>query len=80
VWKECKIFRHLEEGLIQELELDRLKNYEIDYVSGSYKQHIYYANTKQQKRFFVRLILNENDLTDMSNILEVCPRGRDGWN
>lgn len=69
-WQEGKIFRHLEEGMIQELELDRLKNYEIDYVSGSYKQHIYYATKdgkQPEKRFFVRLILNESDLTDMTH-------------
>lgn len=56
--------------MIQELELDRLKNYEIDYVSGSYKQHIYYATKdgkQPEKRFFVRLILNESDLTDMTH-------------
>lgn len=67
-WAENKIYRHLEEGLIQELELDRLDNYEIDYVSGSYKQHIYYATNQgevSEKRFFVRLILNETDLTDI---------------
>ena len=65
-WKEESLLRHMEPGLAYKLELERLSNYGIQYIStgGTFRQHLYFATRKDEsgklteKRIFVRCLLN----------------------
>ena len=67
------MYRHLEPALAFQLELNRLKNYDLDPVPVSnHKMHLYFATAKKllqdvqeqtsDFRFFIRSIIRHSDL------------------
>lgn len=66
VWKEDTLLRHMEPGLAFQLELERMSNYNINYIptGGTFRQHLYFATRKDEsgklteKRIFARCLLN----------------------
>lgn len=69
-YEEDKIYRHLEPALAFQLELNRLKNYDLQSVpTSSNKMHLYLGTAKVAKgrpvsdyRFFIRSIVRHSDL------------------
>jgi len=69
-YKEDTIYRHLEPALAFQLELNRLKNYDLTSVpTSSNKMHLYLGTAKVAKgrpisdyRFFIRSIIRHSDL------------------
>jgi len=69
-YEEDKIYRHLEPALAFQLELNRLKNYDLQSVAtSSNKMHLYLGTAKVAKgrpvsdyRFFIRSIIRHSDL------------------
>ena len=69
-YEEDKIYRHLEPALDFQLELNRLKNYDLQSVpTSSNKMHLYLGTAKVAKgrpvsdyRFFIRSIVRHSDL------------------
>jgi len=67
---EDKIYRHLEPALAFQLELNRLKNYDLLSIpTSSQKMHLYLASAKvasgrqvSDYRFFIRSIIRHSDL------------------
>ena len=69
-YQEDKIYRHLEPALAFQLELNRLKNYDLQSVpTSNLKMHLYLGTAKVAKgrpvsdfRFFIRSIIRHSDL------------------
>ena len=69
-YQEDMIFRHLEPALSFQLELNRLKNYDLDPIPVSnHKMHLYLGRAKvdgsreiSDYRFFIRSIIRHADL------------------
>ena len=69
-YEEDKIYRHLEPALAFQLELNRLKNYDLQSVpTSNNKMHLYLGTAKVAKgrpvsdyRFFIRSIIRHSDL------------------
>jgi len=69
-YEEDKIYRHLEPALAFQLELSRLKNYDLQSIpTSSNKMHLYLGTAKVAKgrpvsdyRFFIRSIIRHSDL------------------
>ena len=69
-YEEDTIYRHLEPALAFQLELNRLKNYDLQSVpTSNHKMHIYLGTAKVAKgrpvsdhRFFIRSIIRHSDL------------------
>ena len=69
-YQEDKIYRHLEPALAFQLELSRLKNYDLTSVhTSNNKMHLYLGTAKVAKgrpvsdyRFFIRSIIRHSDL------------------
>ena len=69
-YKEDTIYRHLEPALAFQLELSRLKNYDLTSVhTNNHKMHLYLGTAKVAKgrpvsdfRFFIRSIIRHSDL------------------
>nr|APH81346.1 ACC [Paracyclopina nana] len=71
-YKEDLVYRHLEPALAFQLELNRLKNYDLFPVPVSnHKMHLYFATAKKlsdddqqptDHRFFIRSIIRHTDL------------------
>ena len=69
-FEEDKIYRHLEPALAFQLELNRLKNYDLQSIpTSSQKMHLYLASAKVARgrqvsdyRFFIRSIIRHSDL------------------
>ena len=69
-YQEDKIYRHLEPALASQLELSRLKNYDLQsFPTSNYKMHLYLGTAKVSKgrpvsdyRFFIRSIIRHSDL------------------
>lgn len=71
-YHEDKVYRHLEPALAFQLELNRLKNYDLAPVAVSnHKMHLYFATAKKLNkhdgetsdyRFFIRSIIRHSDL------------------
>ena len=69
-YQEDKIYRHLEPALASQLELSRLKNYDLQsFPTSNYKMHLYLGTAKVAKgrpisdyRFFIRSIIRHSDL------------------
>ncbi|KAK3098334.1 hypothetical protein FSP39_018526, partial [Pinctada imbricata] len=69
-FKEDQIYRHLEPALAFQLEINRLRNFDLDAIStANYKMHLYLGKAKVAKgqevtdyRFFVRVIIRHSDL------------------
>ena len=67
---EDRIYRHLEPALAFQLELNRLKNYDLDPIPvANHKMHLYLAKAKvtggrevSDYRFFIRSIIRHSDL------------------
>ena len=67
---EDRIYRHLEPALAFQLELNRLKNYDLQSIpTSSQKMHLYLASAKVARgrqvsdyRFFIRSIIRHSDL------------------
>eukprot|EP01127_Copromyxa_protea_P000151 TRINITY_DN10146_c0_g1_i1.p1 TRINITY_DN10146_c0_g1~~TRINITY_DN10146_c0_g1_i1.p1 ORF type:complete len:2150 (-),score=588.81 TRINITY_DN10146_c0_g1_i1:49-6171(-) len=65
-YQENTLLRHMEPALAFQLELDRMSNYNINYIptGGTGRQHLYFASRKDEsgklteKRIFVRCLLN----------------------
>lgn len=69
-FNEDRIYRHLEPALAFQLELNRLKNYDLQTIpTSSHKMHLYLATAKvasgrqvSDYRFFIRSIIRHSDL------------------
>jgi len=69
-FQEDRIYRHLEPALAFQLELNRLKNYDLESIpTNSHKMHLYLASAKVARgrqvsdyRFFIRSIIRHSDL------------------
>nr|KAG5704977.1 hypothetical protein BaRGS_022819 [Batillaria attramentaria] len=69
-FSEDTIYRHLEPGLAFQLEINRLRNFDlINMPTANYKMHLYLGKAKVAKgqevtdfRFFVRAIVRHSDL------------------
>lgn len=67
---EDQIYRHLEPGLAFQLEINRLRNFDlVNMPTANYKMHLYLGKAKVAKgqevtdyRFFVRAIVRHSDL------------------
>ena len=67
---EDQIYRHLEPGLAFQLEINRLRNFDlVNMPAANYKMHLYLGKAKVAKgqevtdyRFFVRAIVRHSDL------------------
>ncbi|KAJ8315639.1 LOW QUALITY PROTEIN: hypothetical protein KUTeg_007789 [Tegillarca granosa] len=67
---EDKIYRHLEPALAFQLEINRLRNFDLEAIpAANYKMHLYLGKAKVAKgqevtdyRFFVRTIIRHSDL------------------
>ncbi|KAK7108725.1 hypothetical protein V1264_016404 [Littorina saxatilis] len=67
---EDQIYRHLEPGLAFQLEINRLRNFDlVNIPTANYKMHLYLGKAKVAKgqevtdyRFFVRAIVRHSDL------------------
>ena len=73
LFREDLVYRHLEPALAFQLELSRLKNYDLVPVPVSnHKMHLYFATAKKLQqddqeqpsdyRFFIRSIIRHSDL------------------
>lgn len=74
-WAEDTLLRHVEPGLVYQLELERLANYKVRYMpTGNNTQHIYFAeatrNGTPERRFFIRTIVHHEDLKSHEESLE----------
>ncbi|XP_076444830.1 LOW QUALITY PROTEIN: acetyl-CoA carboxylase-like [Babylonia areolata] len=69
-FQEDQIYRHLEPGLAFQLEINRMRNYDLVHMpTANYKMHLYLGKAKVAKgqpvtdyRFFVRAIVRHSDL------------------
>uniref|UniRef100_T1JBH2 Uncharacterized protein n=1 Tax=Strigamia maritima TaxID=126957 RepID=T1JBH2_STRMM len=69
-FEEDRIYRHLEPGLAFQLEITRLRNYDLEALATSnQKMHLYLGKAKGSKnqevsdyRFFIRSIIRHSDL------------------
>ncbi|WAR06945.1 ACAC-like protein [Mya arenaria] len=70
-FNEDRIYRHLEPGLAFQLEINRLRNYELEAIpTANYRMHVYLGKAKQvakgmdvtDYRLFVRCIIRHSDL------------------
>ena len=69
-FEEDRIYRHLEPALAFQLELNRLKNYDLESIpTSNHKMHLYLATAKVARgrqvsdyRFFIRSIVRHSDL------------------
>merc|ERR1719262_469498 len=69
-FSEDRIYRHLEPALAFQLELNRLKNYDLDPIPvANHKMHLYLGKAKvsggrevSDYRFFIRSIIRHSDL------------------
>ncbi|XP_064490125.1 acetyl-CoA carboxylase-like isoform X4 [Ornithodoros turicata] len=69
-YMEDKIYRHLEPALAFQLEINRLRNYDLDAIpTSNLKMHLYLGKAKVPKgqevtdyRFFIRAIIRHSDL------------------
>ncbi|KAK6168611.1 hypothetical protein SNE40_019808 [Patella caerulea] len=67
---EDRIYRHLEPGLAFQLEINRLRKFDLEIIpTANYKMHLYFGKAKVVKgqevtdyRFFVRSIIRHSDL------------------
>ncbi|XP_033740192.1 acetyl-CoA carboxylase-like isoform X1 [Pecten maximus] len=67
---EDRIYRHLEPALAFQLEINRLRNFDLEAIpTANYKMHLYLGKAKVAKgqevtdyRFFVRSIIRHSDL------------------
>ena len=67
---EDQIYRHLEPGLAFQLEINRLRNFNlVNIPTANYRMHLYLGKAKVAKgqevtdyRFFVRAIVRHSDL------------------
>lgn len=75
---EDRIYRHLEPALAFQLELNRLKNYDLQSIqTSSHKMHLYLGMAKVAKgqavsdyRFFIRAIIRHPDLVTVAASFE----------
>ncbi|XP_029649542.1 acetyl-CoA carboxylase-like isoform X2 [Octopus sinensis] len=69
-FEEDKIYRHLEPALAFQLEINRLRNFDLEAIpTANHKMHLYLGKAKVAKgqevtdyRFFVRSIIRHSDL------------------
>ncbi|ESP03134.1 hypothetical protein LOTGIDRAFT_199489 [Lottia gigantea] len=70
IFQEDRIYRHLEPGLAFQLEINRLRKFDLEIIpTANYKMHLYFGKAKVAKgqevtdyRFFVRSIIRHSDL------------------
>lgn len=88
-FEEDRIYRHLEPALAFQLELNRMRNFDLTAIPcANHKMHLYLGAAKVEVgtevtdyRFFVRAIIRHSDLvTKVGAVLqwEVISEGRDG--
>lgn len=86
-FEEDRIYRHLEPALAFQLELNRMRNFDLTAIPcANHKMHLYLGAAKVEVgtevtdyRFFVRAIIRHSDLvTKVGPVLwrEVIPEGR----
>lgn len=70
-FNEDRIYRHLEPGLAFQLEINRMRNFELETIpTANYRMHVYLGKAKQvargketsDYRLFVRCIIRHSDL------------------
>ncbi|KAK2176007.1 hypothetical protein NP493_691g01001 [Ridgeia piscesae] len=70
-FKEDRIYRHLEPALAFQLEINRMRNFDLEFIPiANHRMHLYLGKAKQvakdhevtDYRFFVRCIIRHSDL------------------